>query len=70
MIGKIKFWVRDRGYGFITIEGGMSWFAHCSQVVGDTGDLRSGDEVEFLLDDDPHGRDALVAVGVAKVKPE
>jgi cold shock CspA family protein len=66
MIGRIKLFSRTKNFGFIANEGG-EWFFHASAVRSDLADLRSGDHVEFLLDDDPRGRGGLVAVDVERI---
>jgi cold shock CspA family protein len=53
-------------FGFVVIDGGMSWFFHLSQTIGP---VSKGDEVEFWLDDSRDGR--MVAVEVKRLgRPE
>lgn len=53
--GKIKSLVKDRGFGFIQMEGGSSdvFFHHTSVVGGDLDSLREGQTVEFDVEPDP-----------------
>jgi CspA family cold shock protein len=53
--GKIKSLVRDRGFGFIQVEGGSSdvFFHHTSVVGGNLDSLSEGESVEFDLEADP-----------------
>ena len=53
--GKIKNLVRDRGFGFIQIEGSADEvFFHSSSVVQGTFDgLKEGQSLEFDVEPDP-----------------
>jgi cold shock protein len=53
--GKVKSLVRDRGFGFIQVEGASSdVFFHSSAMVEGTFDgLREGQTVEFDVEPDP-----------------
>lgn len=53
--GKIKSLVKDRGFGFIQVEGGSAdvFFHHTSVVGGDLDSLSEGQTVEFDLESDP-----------------
>jgi CspA family cold shock protein len=53
--GKIKSLVKDRGFGFIQVEGGSSdiFFHHTSVVGGDLDSLQEGQAVEFDVEADP-----------------
>ena len=53
--GKIKSLVRDRGFGFIQVEGGSAdVFFHSTSMAGGTFDnLSEGQQVEFDMDKDP-----------------
>ena len=53
--GKIKTLMRDRGFGFIQVEGGsQDVFFHTSSLPDGTYDsLNEGDTVEFDLEVDP-----------------
>ncbi len=63
MIGRIKHYDRDRGFGFIQTEGG-SFFFHAT-ALRSTIDRNS--EVEFYLDDDPRTDGGLKAVDIRRV---
>jgi CspA family cold shock protein len=53
--GKIKTLVRDRGFGFIQVEGSSEdVFFHSSSLSdGDFDSLREGQSVEFDMERDP-----------------
>ena len=68
MQGRVKAWVPQYHYGFIQIDGGMEFFFHGTAVDRDFR-IRTRDEVEFLLDDDPRGR-GLIAVDVRPLRVE
>lgn len=53
--GKIKSLVRDRGFGFIQVEGGSAdvFFHHTSVSEGNLDSLTEGQEVTFDLEADP-----------------
>jgi cold shock CspA family protein len=65
MIGRIKSWLPDKGFGFIWTEAG-EFFFHESQVIGE---VQPRDVVSFWLDDDLR-RDSLRAVEVQRVKSQ
>jgi CspA family cold shock protein len=53
--GTIKRLVRDRGFGFITDEGGQEWFFHRSAVkAGSFDELNEGQRVVF--DEEPSAK--------------
>ncbi len=62
MIGTIKNWISERGFGFIWTEAG-EFFFHETDVLGE---VRRGDPVSFWLDDDER-RGNLRAVEVQRV---
>jgi cold shock protein len=43
--GKVKWFSKEKGYGFIEQEAGADLFVHHSEIQG--YDLQEGDEVEF-----------------------
>ncbi len=49
-VGTVKFFNSEKGYGFITREGGPDVFVHFSQIAG-TGfkKLEEGQQVEFEI---------------------
>jgi cold shock protein len=53
--GKIKSLVKDRGFGFIQVEGSSSdvFFHHTSVLGGNLESLTEGQTVEFDLEADP-----------------
>jgi CspA family cold shock protein len=58
----------DRGFGFISQEGGEDLFFHSSALVNTTFDaLRRGDRVEFDKEQDTRGRGER-AVNVRKIE--
>lgn len=50
LVGRVKFFNRDRAFGFIQRDDGNSIFVHGSNVHG--GILAEGDRVEFLIGTD------------------
>jgi CspA family cold shock protein len=65
MIGVIKFFNADRGYGFISPEaGGKDVFVHAS-ALGGLATLQEGDRVSFETEPDKRGK-GLQAVNVKR----
>jgi CspA family cold shock protein len=66
MIGVVKFFNADRGYGFITpVDGGKDVFLHAG-VLGRIGiSVKEGDRLSFDTQPDKHGR-GLQAVDVKR----
>jgi len=62
MLGTVKFFLATQSYGFIAIEGGLDFFFHGAQVVGEVP--KAGDQVSFWLSDDSRGRLEAVEVQV------
>jgi CspA family cold shock protein len=57
--GKVKKWLEFRGFGFIEIEGrNEDVFVHHSEL-NNTSTLKSGQKVEFEIEDSPKGPKAL-----------
>ena len=57
--GKVKKWLEFRGFGFIEIEGrNEDVFVHHSEL-NNTSTLKSGQKVEFEIEDSPKGHKAL-----------
>ncbi len=59
-IGTVKFFNAQKGYGFISREGGSDVFVHFSNIEG-TGykSLEEGDQVEFEIGPGKKGDEAL-----------
>ncbi len=67
--GVIKKIVSDRGFGFISGEGGDVFFHH-SSVTGSTfEDLQDGQSVEYELEDDSGSRGRGKGPRASSVKP-
>lgn len=57
--GKVKWFSRQRGYGFIIVEGsGKEIFVHRTDLEG-IYSLREGQEVEFEIEATPKGPEAV-----------
>jgi len=64
--GKVKWFDRRKGYGFIEIDDGNDIFVHYSAISGDGFRfLDEGEEVEFEISDSPRGKQAINVVKVA-----
>lgn len=61
MNGTVKKKVTERGFGFITPEGGdKDLFFHGNSLVDVTFDeLQEGDKVSFDIEDSPKGKNAV-----------
>jgi cold shock protein len=63
--GTVKWFNGEKGYGFISREGGDDVFVHFSAIQGDGfRNLSEGQRVEFSVEKGPKG---LQAVGVSPV---
>jgi cold shock CspA family protein len=69
MQGVVKLFLRSQHYGFISTEAG-DFFFHGSGVIGGADTIRTGEHVQFWLDDDPRGRGNLIAVDVRPLRFE
>jgi len=58
--GTVKWFNGDKGYGFISREGGADVFVHYSAIQGDSGyrNLQEGQKVEFNVEKGPKGPQA------------
>ena len=66
VIGKVKWFNKDRGYGFIEAEG-TEHFAHYKEIHGDGFKyLRDGELVEFLP---LKGDKGMMATSIRQVDP-
>src|SRR5262249_16009602 len=65
-MGKVKWFSREKGYGFITRDDGEDVFVHYSAISGQGfRTLEEGQRVEFEV---TQGRKGLQATNVAKVE--
>lgn len=63
--GVVKWFNGDKGYGFITHEGGPDLFVHYSEIQGSGfRSLNEGDKVEFEITDGKKGKQASAVVVV------
>lgn len=59
IIGTVKWFNGDKGYGFIEREGGADVFVHFSAIQGDGfRNLQEGQKVEFTVEKGPKGPQA------------
>jgi CspA family cold shock protein len=63
--GTVKWFSREKGYGFISREGGDDVFVHYSNIRG-TGfkNLSEGEEVEFAVEQGTKGPQAVDVVSL------
>lgn len=61
--GKVKWFNKEKGFGFISVEGGDDVFVHFSAIEG-TGfkNLEEGEAVEFKIVDGQKGKQAANVV--------
>ncbi len=63
--GKVKWFNNQKGFGFISIEGGNDVFVHFSAIQGDGyKTLDEGQDVEFEIVDGPKGDHAANVVKI------
>ena len=61
--GTVKWFNGTKGYGFISREGGDDVFVHYSAIAGEGfRNLDEGDQVEFSVEDNPRGPQAVNVV--------
>ena len=59
IIGTVKWFNGDKGFGFIEREGGADVFVHFSAIQGDGfRNLKEGQKVEFTVEKGPKGPQA------------
>ncbi|WP_328812326.1 cold shock domain-containing protein [Paradesulfitobacterium ferrireducens] len=59
MLGKVKWFSKQKGYGFIERDNGRDVFVHYSSILGDGfRTLEQGQEVEFDVIQGPRGEQA------------
>ena len=65
MLGKVKMFNKEKGYGFITVEGLRDIFFHYSELVMEGfKTIEDGSEVEFEMIDTDRGPQAKHIVKV------
>ena len=63
--GTVKWFSRQKGYGFIEREGGDDVFVHFSAIQGEGfRNLEEGDQVEFNIESGPKGPQATNVVRI------
>ncbi len=59
IIGTVKWFNGDKGFGFLAREGGADVFVHFSAIQGDGfRNLQEGQKVEFTVEKGPKGPQA------------
>ncbi len=59
VVGTVKWFNGDKGYGFLSREGGPDVFVHYSAIEGEGfRNLQEGQQVEFTIEKGPKGLQA------------
>jgi len=67
IIGKVKWFNDQKGFGFIGIEGGPDVFVHQSAILSEGfRTLSEGEEVEFEVEEGPKGKAARAVKRVSQ----
>jgi CspA family cold shock protein len=65
IIGTVKWFNGDKGYGFLAQDGGADVFVHYSAIQGDGfRSLNEGQKVEFSVEKGPKGFQAVNVVAI------
>jgi CspA family cold shock protein len=68
MKGKVKWFSKGKGYGFISGDDGKEYFVHWRSIQGEGYKiLVEGDEVEFKTEETEKGMQAVNVVRLKKV---
>jgi len=71
MIGQVKWFCAQKGWGFIAGQDGNEYFAHYSQIAGDGyRNLTEDREVEFDIEKDLRGRVRAINIKQMEVTNE
>jgi CspA family cold shock protein len=56
-MGTVVRLIRDRGFGFIRVDDGAEvFFHHSAMEPGEFDTLREGEQLDFVMEQDPRGR--------------
>jgi cold shock protein len=59
MIGTVKWFNAEKGFGFIEIEGEKDIFVHTSAIKDSSRSLEEGQKVQFETEEGPKGLQAI-----------